>query len=92
MLSLDIKFSTEGLKRAKFAGDYTRYQQILLNVLHNAVKFSPISGTISVSISHEVVNEESKSLVGREDGKDFQQTVVLSVIVQDEGPGIREED
>ena len=57
----------------------------MLNLLINAVKFSPANGTINVEISYTIIDGA---------GEDIQDSskVLLSVIVQDDGPGISLED
>ena len=55
-----------------FSGDATKYQQVLINLLANAVKFSPTHGKIRVKISNSSV----------QDGVSFEgQKTLLSVIV-----------
>ena len=58
---------------------------MLLNVLSNAVMYSPTGGTVEVSISSCVIDD---NMEGMNDGV----KTLLSVVVQDKGPGISQED
>lgn len=72
----------------QFLGDASKYQQVLLNVLSNAVRFSPLNSTIEVKISYTIVNCQPELEIEGQDSS----RVLLSVIVQDAGPGINESD
>ena len=75
------------MKDAKFLGDATNYQQVFLNVLQNAVVYSPAESVVEVKFSISPMAEGIKH-------DDFEDgcTILLSVIVQDKGPGIKQED
>ena len=49
--SVKIQVQTEGLGPAVVSGDRTRLVQVFWNLLHNAVKFSPEGGRISVRVA-----------------------------------------
>ena len=54
-------------------GDSARLQQIIANLVHNAIKYSPLGGPITVSLC-QTLNNENK--------------VVIKVCVEDKGIGI----
>jgi signal transduction histidine kinase len=70
--SLTVKEQTLEPARMMVTADRTLIRTCLLNVLHNAAKFSPIGGTITVSYAHME--------------KDSRQYLRVSVL--DEGPGV----
>jgi heavy metal sensor kinase len=45
-----LKFSIAGDETAVITGDRLFLRQALINVLHNAVKYSPVGGTVSVNV------------------------------------------
>ncbi|MDE8702963.1 ATP-binding protein [Adlercreutzia equolifaciens] len=47
--------TTKGLPRPFLVGDEVRISQVLMNILSNAVKFTPPGGTISMNVSQTVV-------------------------------------
>lgn len=74
-----VCYADADLPSMKFRGDVTKYQQVLLNVLHNAAKFSPPYSEVKLSIS-------SADLVVLQSEKTA--NVLLTVKVRDFGPGI----
>ena len=60
---------------AKFVGDATNYQQVFLNVLQNAVIYSPSDSTVNVTFSLSALEEVKSD--DYEDGC----KILLSVIV-----------
>ncbi|MEG2038263.1 MAG: ATP-binding protein, partial [Oscillospiraceae bacterium] len=62
----------EGCKNS-YLGDEVRLQQILINILSNAVKFTPKGGTVSLTISQVSANEKE---------------VIICFTVKDTGIGI----
>ncbi len=48
-----LRLVLAGDERAQVEGDAIFLRQALLNILHNAVKYSPSGGVISVSVRHE---------------------------------------
>lgn len=73
---LVYNFSTKGRIDSCYIGDAMKLKQVLINVLGNAVKFTPEGGTINF-----VVEEEA-----RFDGK-----AVIKFVISDTGIGISEE-
>lgn len=65
------------LTHSWFVADKMRISQVLINLLGNAVKFTPIKGKITLTI-HEVKNDEKESLI--------------YFAVRDTGIGIAKED
>ncbi len=74
----DVEFTMDIDNRlpAKLHGDNIRIQQILINLLNNAVKFTK-QGKVSLSISLEFPDDE---------------TVIVNGAVSDTGNGIKQED
>jgi len=85
-IKVKVSYASRQLKIAKFLNDQRKYQQVLLNILSNAVIYSPTGSTIEISISSCVLEQEKRD-VNNSDIK-----TLLSVIVQDKGPGISLED
>ena len=50
-MNIKISYESQALKDAKFMGDATNYQQVFLNVLQNAVMYSPVDSTVDVTFS-----------------------------------------
>ncbi len=72
---LELDFS--GIRHEQVKGDELRIQQVLLNILSNAVKFTPEGGSIAVKISET-------GLTGKEDGN----YRYYEFVVQDSGIGM----
>lgn len=71
---LELKFKVEGSIPARIHSNATRIQQILVNLLGNAIKFSP-RGTVLLTASYRVDSDDpTKSW--------------LSMRVKDSGPGL----
>ena len=68
-------------------GDGRRLQRVLINLIHNALKYSPPGGAImiAVEVNGEQASQED-SVVDSSDGS------TVTVRIQDEGPGIAPED
>ncbi len=49
----DIKVYIRDIEHENVIGDYTRIQQALLNILSNAVKYTPDNGKITLSVSEK---------------------------------------
>ena len=58
---LNIVSHLDGILHSRLIGDELHLKQILINILGNAVKFTPDEGTISFSVKEEY-NDEDKSL------------------------------
>lgn len=68
-------------------GDGRRLQRVLINLIHNALKYSPPQGTIMIAV--QVETEETLF------GEDQMQAVpspMVTIRIEDEGPGIAAED
>jgi signal transduction histidine kinase/FixJ family two-component response regulator len=59
--NLVIEIDTSRLLPNRVLGDEPRLKQILLNLLNNAIKFTP-AGTIAVSLRHESISETHERL------------------------------
>ncbi len=70
---LELKFSIEGSIPSRINSNATRIQQILVNLIGNAIKFSP-SGVVTMTASYHVDSDSGKSW--------------LSMRVKDSGPGL----
>lgn len=60
-INLQVSYASQALKNAKFLGDAIKYQQILINLLANAVKFSPANGKIEVKLSNTAVQGDDNN-------------------------------
>lgn len=49
----NVKIVSESLPSAQVLGDYYRLIQVMINLLSNAIKFSPVEGTVRVSLVKE---------------------------------------
>jgi len=47
------RITVQGDERVSVKGDRVFLRQALVNIIHNAVKYSPVGGTISVGVQHE---------------------------------------
>jgi PAS domain S-box-containing protein len=65
--------------------DGRRLLRVLINLVHNALKFSPTGGVITISVREEAEGLPSSGLRGTSPG-------VVTVQVADEGPGIISQD
>ena len=72
------------VRNAKFWGDVTKYQQVLINVISNACRYNPPDSHIDVKISCQSLRVKQKNAQSH--------TSLLSVIVRDYGPGISKRD
>ncbi|HYW18134.1 MAG TPA: ATP-binding protein [Nodularia sp. (in: cyanobacteria)] len=79
----------------KISGDSDRLQQVVLNILTNAIKFTPNNGRVKVRLSNEVGNREwacrERSRTGVGVGKEFSQPSIpnyVQIQVSDTGKGI----
>lgn len=68
-------------------GDGRRLQRVLINLIHNALKYSPPQGTILITVEVEQapVHQEGDG-VAPSDGQ------IVTIHIEDEGPGIAPED
>ena len=76
MASVNYLFERENRASSVYVGDATRLQQIMINLINNAVKFTPKEGKVSVSVTEQM----------EEDGR-----AKIRVIVEDNGIGISKE-
>lgn len=68
-------------------GDGRRLQRVLINLIHNALKYSPPQGTIMIAV--QVEGDESLST---EDQMQPAHCPMVTIHIEDEGPGIAPED
>jgi len=80
---VEIAPAIEGNPRAVYVGDPQRVQQILMNLLANAVKFTPAGGSVSVRCA---------SQNGRGGGSPDTGTSWASITIVDTGVGIAADD
>ena len=72
---VDYQFERSGEKVEIYVGDATRLEQIMINLINNAIKFTSKGGYVRVNVQEEVA----------------EQKVHLKVIVSDNGIGIAKE-
>jgi heavy metal sensor kinase len=63
-----LRLVLEGDEHAQVEGDRLFLRQALVNILHNAVKYSPVEGTISVRVQHGDSNEVTVEIQDRGPG------------------------
>ena len=73
--SVDYRFERERQEGRVYIGDATRLEQIFINLINNAIKFTKEGGSVRVQVSEEEQGEQIK----------------LTVSVSDTGIGISEE-
>ena len=73
---LDYDFSTSGTIDECYIGDSMKLRQILINILGNAVKFTPEGGTVSLHV---------------EEGKRFGSKATVKFTISDTGIGVSKE-
>ena len=67
-------------------GDGRRLQRVLINLVHNALKYSPPQGTIMITVQVEEARASGGDDVEPYDGP------TVTIHIEDEGPGIAPED
>ncbi len=55
-MSSDHEFEVKGDQEVMVFGDYRRIDQVIVNLLNNAVKYSPFSRKVEVTVSHDEQN------------------------------------
>ena len=79
----------ESLKYTKEVfGDKDRIKQVLVNLISNSLKFTPIYGEIKILINVEIVGTQTMQI---DSSKSRQLDLVLEISVIDNGKGISEE-
>ncbi len=68
-------------------GDGRRLHRVLINLIHNALKYSPPQGTIMITVQVE----EGQALQGGDDVEPYDGPTV-TIHIEDEGPGIAPDD
>src|SRR4029078_8737399 len=68
-------------------GDGRRLQRVLINLIHNALKYSPPQGTIRIA-----VQVETEEALFKEDRMQPAPCSMVRIHIEDEGPGIAPED
>ncbi|WP_375514918.1 response regulator [uncultured Nostoc sp.] len=79
---LEISFNLTANVPRKIIGDITRLRQILVNLLGNAIKFTP-NGSITITVTADVVGESTK-ITALNGGPTYQ----LEFAVKDTGIGV----
>ena len=74
----NIRFSTilSNITEEYLCGDQVRLNQILMNILSNAIKFTPVNGEVSLIITQRLIKEK---------------TVYMQFVVSDTGIGMSQE-
>ncbi len=83
---LELSFAVDPTVPAWISGDVTRLRQVLVNLVNNAVKFTP-SGTISVEVRRQDDLPPLLALA-QKTGVPFSAPIKLEFIVRDTGIGI----
>ncbi|MDO5126232.1 MAG: ATP-binding protein [Eubacteriales bacterium] len=56
-----VKLNMEGVFHDTVYGDGQRIQQVFMNLMNNAIKYTPSGGTIEITISEKLTNKENVS-------------------------------
>ncbi len=72
-------------KDVTITADQRRLQRVVMNLIHNAVKYSPPQGVVSVTVQREPEVEQDAPLTPRGEP-------VVLIRIEDEGPGIEPEE
>ena len=84
----EVRFNVQVPSEAVWImGDGRRLQRVLINLIHNALKYSPARGAIMISVQVKGGQVSKGETVP---GPDARSTVTIQI--QDEGPGIAPED
>jgi signal transduction histidine kinase len=83
-----VRFRLQGpVDELWIMGDGRRLQRVLINLIHNALKYSPPEGTILITVQVEEAPVHQEG-----DGVAPPEGQIVTIHIEDEGPGIAPED
>ena len=94
---LRLGFAVDGAAPEVLRGDPTRFQQVLVNLINNAIKFTPPQGTIAVEVTTVALPRAERLQQQASDdraagGAAAAKNVTLRVDVRDSGVGMRPDE
>ncbi len=84
----DVRFRLQvPLEDVWIMGDGRRLQRVLINLIHNALKYSPLHGEIMITVQVE----EAQASQSGDDAEPYDGSTMI-IHIEDEGPGIASDD